>query len=689
MTDYIHDAALVADSASFQRAPNASITVYDAEDATNAVPLVLKDLNGLPLANPLTSSQDAFTPAFITSSAQVKLVGGGLTVVLNSFQGLREDALAAQAEAQAAKAAAQGAQAAAETAGADAAEAAAEALASAVADAEAAKAAAQAAADLVGAPADTAISTAINAPGSATRTALDATILTQIDLAAADPKGSIHKGLAAFAYQMFDGYQGISGPGITGSGDSLSAGAGGAGTSWCSALQSTLAHAYSKPGTVTNLGVGGETSSTIAGRTGLGVPWVATVAGGSIPATGGVAITLQSEDGSAVAPLLQGSAGVNPVIIAGVEGTLTKPAADYIFTRSASGAAVAVEEPAVVSTAAQRMRQGDIFVMWWGQNDGTTDATNIIARQKATIARLQSFQKRYLVLGLSTGSDSSRAAMDAQFLEAHGIRFLNIRKYLSSTAALAAEGITPTAADTADIAAGRTPTSFQTNPPVDTVHLNAAGYRRVGRAVYEKIKALGWNDQWGTLGDDSDVHIPQILFEDNFALRADGSILGTQTPIGGKSWFASGPGTATITGGRLALSPTGGEMFALVNGGSNDGVVKAKLADVTTRAKLVLRYHNTTSYLFLDATVAAPYYYRLRSNVGGTVTDVSVSTTPMADGDDIEVTVSGTVVNVKVNGTAVLTNVTVPTMAGTNYGFLAYPTTTSQRWASIRMQELP
>ncbi len=153
MTDYIHDSALVADSVSFLRAANASITVYDADDATNAVPLILKDLNGLPLANPLTSSQDAFTPpAFVTSSAQVKLVGGGLTVVLNSYQGLREDALAAQTEAQEAKAAAIGAQAAAETAGADAAEAAAAALADAVEDAETAKAAAEAAAALVGAP---------------------------------------------------------------------------------------------------------------------------------------------------------------------------------------------------------------------------------------------------------------------------------------------------------------------------------------------------------------------------------------------------------------------------------------------------------------------------------------------------------------------------------------------------------
>jgi hypothetical protein len=108
MTDYIHEPALVADSASFQRAANAPIMVYDADDATNAVPLVLKDLNGLPVANPVTSSQDAFTPWIVTTSAQIKLVGGGLTVILSSYKGLREDALAAQAEAQEARTAAQG-----------------------------------------------------------------------------------------------------------------------------------------------------------------------------------------------------------------------------------------------------------------------------------------------------------------------------------------------------------------------------------------------------------------------------------------------------------------------------------------------------------------------------------------------------------------------------------------------------
>lgn len=158
MTDYIHEPALVADPFTFARAANASIAVYDADDTFNAVPLVLKDLNGLPMANPVTSTGDAVTPWMITTSAQLKLVGGGLTVVVSSYKGLREDALRAQVEAQEAKTAARDAQA----------------------EAEAAKDAAVAAAGLVGAPADVAISTAINAPGSATREALHANYVPKV-----------------------------------------------------------------------------------------------------------------------------------------------------------------------------------------------------------------------------------------------------------------------------------------------------------------------------------------------------------------------------------------------------------------------------------------------------------------------------------------------------------------------------
>ena len=104
MTDFVHDQVLLADAASFTRAPNASVTAYDANDAAETTPLDLKDLNGLPLGNPMVSSADAFTPAFVTTSPQVKLVGGGLSVLSESYKGVRDEAVAAKGAAEAAAA---------------------------------------------------------------------------------------------------------------------------------------------------------------------------------------------------------------------------------------------------------------------------------------------------------------------------------------------------------------------------------------------------------------------------------------------------------------------------------------------------------------------------------------------------------------------------------------------------------
>lgn len=141
MTDYPYEGTLIADPVTFQRAVKASITVYDVEDANNTTPLALKDLSGLPLANPLTSSADAFIQPLITTSDGVKLVGGGLTVVAFSPKGIRD---AAEASAVASQASAS---------------------------------AAAAAAGLVGAPADAAIAAAVNGAGTATKAALSATFV--------------------------------------------------------------------------------------------------------------------------------------------------------------------------------------------------------------------------------------------------------------------------------------------------------------------------------------------------------------------------------------------------------------------------------------------------------------------------------------------------------------------------------
>lgn len=109
MADYTYDSELVADPFSFQRAADSAITIYDVADENNLMPLVLKDLNGLALPNPLTSSSEAFLPAFVAPSPQVKMVGGGLQVVRSSFQGVRDAAVAAASDAEGARIAAEAA----------------------------------------------------------------------------------------------------------------------------------------------------------------------------------------------------------------------------------------------------------------------------------------------------------------------------------------------------------------------------------------------------------------------------------------------------------------------------------------------------------------------------------------------------------------------------------------------------
>lgn len=101
MTDYPYAGTLIADPITFQRAANAMVTVYDANDTNNTTPLALKDTSGLPMANPVRSSGDAFIPPMICPTEGRKLVAaGGLTVVEFSHEGMR---LAAEAAAEAAQ----------------------------------------------------------------------------------------------------------------------------------------------------------------------------------------------------------------------------------------------------------------------------------------------------------------------------------------------------------------------------------------------------------------------------------------------------------------------------------------------------------------------------------------------------------------------------------------------------------
>ena len=149
-------------------APNAMVTIFEPGDPA-MTPLTLTTLTGQALANPVKVNGLGYGPAFMHATlSQVAWAGGGLTGTFESYEGMRDEAIAARD--------------AANTAAANAAAEAQAAIGDATVAAEAAAAAADAsaleaanAAALVGAPADSAIATAINASGSATKAALSAT----------------------------------------------------------------------------------------------------------------------------------------------------------------------------------------------------------------------------------------------------------------------------------------------------------------------------------------------------------------------------------------------------------------------------------------------------------------------------------------------------------------------------------
>jgi lysophospholipase L1-like esterase len=274
-------------------------------------------------------------------------------------------------------------------------------------------------------------------------------------------------------------------PSITCWGDSLTAGAGGGGTSYPGVLASLSGL------TVYNRGVGGESSATIACRQGGRVILVNNF---TIPAdTTPVKIAdynnpLKDNFGRVVNPLRQGTGGVNPCYIAGVEGTLsiTQTSSndyEYFFQRTNPGSEVVVDRPTPIITDNHINRRDDIMVIFIGQNGGYSDDNELINQIRSMVDF--SRNKQYVVCGLTTGNATSRAALENAMQQEFGRRFINLREYLSTYGVYDA-GITPTQADLDAMAVGAVPPSLLS----DTVHFNSYGYTVIGNQIYKRLKEL-------------------------------------------------------------------------------------------------------------------------------------------------------------------------------------------------------
>ena len=287
-------------------------------------------------------------------------------------------------------------------------------------------------------------------------------------------------------------------------GDSLTAGGG-----WTSTLQKLSGIP------VYNGGTGGENARTIAARQGADVMLVNNI---TIPATcEPVTIAVRktdsgilTEEGHKVTPLLQGGAHVNPVKIGEVEGTLRWTGTNYAdtngiwtFTRSVAGEAVTIKRPTAIRTAFDRLHNqpSEVMILFIGQNGGYVDLTDLIRMHQQMISHFKG--KEYLVLGLSSGTESQRAEYEKQMKQAFGRRFVSLREYLAhpvydtdgktviSCYGLDDAGLDPTDADIERIKQGQVPQTLL----ADSVHYTAATKTVIGTMLYKKMIELGILEQ--------------------------------------------------------------------------------------------------------------------------------------------------------------------------------------------------
>ncbi len=257
--------------------------------------------------------------------------------------------------------------------------------------------------------------------------------------------------------------------------------------------------------TVYNMGVGGETATTIAAR--QGALDILTTETFIIPASvSAVDIDFKASNGGTVIPRGVNSGGWSPCTIAGVEGKLYVAAggnAPYqitkaTFTRTAAGDAVVVPAGTKIIPEAHKM-DADINIFFEGTNGGWTPAHTTVndnsdadCEALVELIKLQiaeTGKSKYIVVGLTWGYTNANDNINNHLREAFGEHFLDLKAYLASEQALADAGITPTQEDLARIAGGHVPTSLIFS---DGVHFTSKGYELVAQQVYKKMVALGY-----------------------------------------------------------------------------------------------------------------------------------------------------------------------------------------------------
>jgi len=270
-------------------------------------------------------------------------------------------------------------------------------------------------------------------------------------------------------------------------GDSLTEG-GGVGQTWLtSEAWPARAGTVLTGTTVNNRGRSGDTTDEVLIRMGVHQLYF-TVTGGSIPASGAVAVVTKFKSYIPRDRVYAGS-------LAGIPGTLafTFSTNAWTFTRTTSGTALAVSG-STLFVSGQNLVKTTPFAFWAARNDWDFVVTglegdmakHILANHRKVLDFLPAGEKRVLFFGPTlrstetVGTAGYTRVWDTinQMKTMFPGNFYSVMEYLIGPA-LADAGLTPTAADTAAIANKEAPPSIFI--PTDTTHFRKEIADAIGR----------------------------------------------------------------------------------------------------------------------------------------------------------------------------------------------------------------
>lgn len=278
-------------------------------------------------------------------------------------------------------------------------------------------------------------------------------------------------------------------PGIACWGDGLTYGTFGEGTSYPYVLEELIKE-ENYPYEVDNMGVYGEDSRTVLGRTGA-LPFIVgedfTIDGNSEL----IKMEIKSEDGNEVNPCIQDyNPGFNPCVVAGVNciiygetrpDDLTRASAYYLSRQDNSTRAVEVPAGTEVMTSGSTEYEDYINILQIGDGGGYSTDTELI-EQSERFAEKFGVSGKYIIIGRMSGTADENEIYDSEMENRFGDHYLNVREMLTSEEI---EGVEYSQEDKEAMEEGLIPDCL-----INNGYLNSKGYEAVARLVFERLKEL-------------------------------------------------------------------------------------------------------------------------------------------------------------------------------------------------------